>query len=38
MARLPERFPAAIFDVISAGMIKATERLGAEPDQRGRAG
>jgi serine/threonine-protein kinase HipA len=36
-ARLPEKFPAAIFDAISAGMTKAAERLGAEPDKRGNA-
>jgi hypothetical protein len=36
-ARLPERFPAAIFDAISDGMTKAAERLGVEPDKRGNA-
>jgi serine/threonine-protein kinase HipA len=33
-ARLPDRFPAGVFDVISAGMTSAAKRLGSEPDQR----
>jgi serine/threonine-protein kinase HipA len=32
-ARLPERFPAAIFDAISAGMTKAARRLGNEANE-----
>ncbi|MEO6968575.1 MAG: type II toxin-antitoxin system HipA family toxin [Rhodanobacteraceae bacterium] len=33
-ARLPDKFPAVVFDAVRAGMTKAAKQLGSEPDDR----
>lgn len=33
--RLPEGFPAAVFDTISKGMSQAARQMANEPDKRG---